>query len=150
QGENPYESDAVSRGWANSGGPADRDPMRVRGSATLVYPPPGLVVLAPVAALPWSIASWVWAAANSALAAVGLASVARLAGVTRATRLAFFGLGLCMMPLLTTAGTGQTALVVLACLGAGCAARMAGRPILGGVLLGIGGAMKPQLGFLFT
>jgi hypothetical protein len=150
QGENPYESEAVSRGWASSGGPADRDPMLVRGNATLVYPPPALAILAPVAALPWSIASWVWAAMNTALAAIGLASIARLAGLTGATLFAFFGLGLCMMPLLTTAGTGQTALVVLACTGIGCAARMAGRPTLGGILLGIGGAIKPQLGFLFT
>src|ERR1043165_10034216 len=149
-GDKPYETDSISRAWGTSGGPADLDPMLYRGAATLVYPPPALVMLAPMAALPWPIASWVWAACNAAFGALALSQVARLAGVRGAARFAYFGAGLCMMPLITTAATGQTALVVLACIAAGCAARQAGRPAFGGVLLGIGGAMKPQLGFLFT
>lgn len=149
-GGNPYEPEAVSRAWATSGGPADRDPMLVRGAGTLVYPPPGLVVMAPVAALPWPLASWAWAALNTGLAAWALFSIARLAGMTGALRLAYFGIGLCMMPLLTTAGTGQTALVVLASVAAGCCVQQRGRSTAAGILLGIGGAMKPQLGFLFT
>jgi hypothetical protein len=150
QGENPYEKDAVTRAWMNSGGPAERDPMIARGPTTLVYPPPALAILSPLAALPWPIASWVWAIANTGFAVVSLAVLGRLARLGPTSRLALMAVGMCMAPLVTNTAQGQTAAVVVMCVCGGAVSRGRGQSLLSGVLLGIGGALKPQLGLLFV
>lgn len=147
-GENPYDREAVTRAWMTSGGPAERDPMFPRGtrdSSTLVYPPPAFVVLALFAALPWGIASLAWTLLNSGLAIWSLLALSRVAGLRGNARLALLAVGIWMLPAMTCIWLGQTALVVV-----GCVCTAAVWPRGAGVLLGIGGALKPQLGLLFT
>ncbi len=147
-GENPYEREAVTRAWMTSGGPEARDPMFPRGtrdSSTLVYPPSALVILSPLAALPWNVASPIWAILNTMLAAGSLLALARVAALKGNAKLSFLAVGVWMFPAMTCTGLGQTALVVV-----GCVCGAAVWPKGAGVLLGIGGALKPQLGLLFT
>ncbi len=149
-GQNPYQRDSVSQAWLSSGAPADRDPMIVRGPATLVYPPPALVLVAPLAALPWPIASWAWALLNTAFAAFSLSCLARLARLSRNSSLALLGLGLVFAPLALNAKQGQTAAFVLFGICFAALARARGRQRCSGLLLGLGAALKPQLGLLFV
>jgi hypothetical protein len=149
-GGNPYEKEDVSRAWLSSGGPAERDPMIPRGPATLVYPPPAMAVLAPIAALPWKPASFLWAMGNTALAVFSLLALGSVAQLSRTGRLALASLGMCMAPLVTNTALGQTATVVLACICGGILARVRGSHVVSGALLGIGAALKPQLGLLFA
>jgi hypothetical protein len=74
-----------------------------------------------------------------------LFALARVADLRGNARLAFFAAGVWMLPAMTCIWLGQTALVVVGCV---CTAMV--WPRGAGVLLGIGGALKPQLGLLFA
>lgn len=147
EGLNPYLASNVSKAWLSSHGPADLDPTLVRGSATLVYPLPALVILSPIAALPWPIATWVWALLNTALVALSLHLLAQLANLSGNARLLFYSLGLVLGPLALNIKQGQTAGLVVA--GIVLASSLLRRSTFSGPCLGLAAALKPQLGALF-
>ncbi len=149
QGESPYEKEAVTRAWMSGGGPAERDPMIARGPATLVYPPPALAALAPIAVMPWKLAVWTLAVLNTVLVAWSLAALAKMAGLKGAARVGFFAAGIWLGPAMTAVAQGQTGLIVLGCVCLGALLRWKGGRVGAGVLLGLGAAIKPQLGLLF-
>jgi Glycosyltransferase family 87 len=114
QGQNPYDADLFFPAWRAAGAPKGGVPYNESGTHS-VYPPPSLVVILPLALLPWPVASMglVWiSAAVYVVALVLLASFVpgSWGGTTKPVFLAF---GLAFAPT-------QSALHVtnLACLSA--------------------------------
>jgi hypothetical protein len=133
-GMDPYTADDVRAAWAGAAGLPDRDPMGGRDSNVLLYPPGAFVVLAPVAALPWPIASIAWAGANTLLFGVSVWAIAALAWPRdsrcrtrsepgRLGLLAFVALAIWLAPAATNAGLGQTAMLSMVLIAAAQVAR---------------------------
>jgi hypothetical protein len=176
-GADPYCAESVRCVWLEAGGPIERDPMGGRTSTVLLYPPPAFVVLAPIAAMPWRLASGTWVIANVALYAASIWAVAWLAWGRRAGRagasvdggsrqlavLAFVALAVWLAPAATNGYVGQTAVLTMFLIVTayvvgvrgrrGRASRLlrteASRP-LAAALLGAATALKPQMALLFV
>lgn len=162
-GFNPYREESVREAFATAGAPPERDPMGGRRSSVLVYPPHSYPLWAPLAALPWPVASVAWVGINTALYVLGAVFIARMLGLLGNARLAFWACAVWSAPAQTVIAHGQTSTPVLA--GVALAAllqarrnakadqadpprRDLGSPACG-VLLALAVAIKPQLGLLF-
>jgi hypothetical protein len=154
-GKDPYSMEVAQRVFVAAGGPKILEPMS-RPESSLVYSPATFVVLAPVAALPWVAANWVWSLANIALVGVSLLLLARLARLGTTATMALWASMLWLAPAATSLYVGQVSIVVLALLSAGELLRR--RALEGGsprhlwvvgLLLGFAAVIKPQLGLLF-
>jgi hypothetical protein len=159
-GADPYELEGVSRAWHSSDGPPLADPSLNRTQGILVYPPTTLVVVSPLAALPWSVASLLWLGLNVAGMGLGVWIAARLAGLRGDALWAALAAGVWLAPFGTNMKVGQTAVVALGLVALGEWARLEAaerdeRPgserfaWLSGICLGLGTALKPQMGLLF-
>ena len=99
QGQNPYDADLFFPTWRAAGAPKGEVPYNESGTHS-VYPPPSLVVILPLALLPWPVASMglVWiSAATYVVALVLLASFVH--GSWRdAAKPLFVGFGLAFAP----------------------------------------------------
>jgi hypothetical protein len=167
-GLDPYTADAVREAWAAARGTPGRDPMGERESNVLLYPPGAFVVLAPVAALPWPVASAVWALGNTVLFFAAIWMVGALAwprrdpgDAHRPGLLIFFAIAVWFAPAATNAAMGQTAMLSMVLIAAAQVARARGRAAgqeapsrrggaLTGILLGASTALKPQMALLFV
>jgi hypothetical protein len=121
-----------------------------RGSGILLYPPSTLAALAPLGALPWAAAGIVWSLLNIGLYGVTLWALARLGHLRGEWLLLFIAMGLWLSPATTSIKVGQTGLVVVACMALGALWIERSRGVWAGVLMGIGSAIKPQLGVPFV
>lgn len=111
-------------------------------------PPGGLVVLAPVAALPWRVARIVWLVILLISFAATVWALASTSGFRQnETRtLVFVAACLALAPFQTGIASGNTSILVIGlCVVAIWAARQ-NRDATAGVLFGIACAIKPQLG----
>lgn len=151
-GENPYEAADIARQWALAGGGESPNPSLL-GSAVLLYPPPTFVLLAPLAALPWSVAAPAWLVLCILLYIATVAAAARIAGLDRGTTAwwALLAGSAWLAPVATNLMVGQLAIpaVALAVLAQQARTGGAGRNWSTGILLGLGAALKPQVAGLF-
>lgn len=162
-GELPYDAASVRRVF-DAAGSMGQDAMNTRTSEVLVYPPPALAALSPLAALPWRVASPLWTVLSIGMYAGAIAALAAIAGLRGRWRVLFAGLSLVLCPIHTLLWQGQTATPVLlfVALSAwlihrsqtptprlGRGSRATAAHVLAGVLLGVASVLKPQLGFVF-
>jgi len=110
----------------------------------MVYLPPALPLLSPLALLPWSAAKAMWLAC---LLALSLWSMMLLARNADAWKLPVATLLLAFAPLHTGLGKGQPSVLVCGLL---CLSMFTSNPYAAGLMLGVAACMKPQLvvGFL--
>jgi hypothetical protein len=153
-GLNPYSAADVSKAWADANGPAYLDPMLTRGQTVLLYPPATFAVLAPFAALPWPCAAWAWVATSTGMWVATLWATARLGDMRweMPGAKAFWAAGLAFAPAHTCIAHGQTATLAvgLAATGLMVGSGAARGRVWGGVLLGLGAVIKPQVSGLFA
>ena len=116
---------------------------------THIAPPPGtLVLLAPIAVLPWRAAKFVWPILLVAAAGTIIWSLARLVGFTRSQPRAYGFVAFCLAlaPFHTgIAGGNETILVVAFCT-LGVLAASEDRDIMAGVMFGAACSLKPHIG----
>ncbi len=116
---------------------------------THIAPPPGtLVLLAPIAVLPWQAAKFVWPMLLVAAAGTIIWSLARLVGFTRSQPRAYGFVAFCLAlaPFHTgIAGGNETILVVAFCT-LGVLAASEERDIMAGVMFGAACSLKPHIG----
>lgn len=150
EGRNPYDASDLEPLWERENPDARRTPYR-RGDADLLYPPSALVVMTPWALLPYPAGRVAWALAGVVGTLVILHASTRLAGLPPGSRgwWAFAALGLAFAPVHTAIAVGQTAIVPAALVLGGHWLRTRGRPRGGGVLIGVGAALKPQVAVPF-
>lgn len=155
-GGNPYDLASADSAFVAGDGPTDRARFRPvereAGASGLIYPPTTFVVMAPVAALPWRIATIAWGAANIAAFGAAAWALLRLAGLrARSARgIALLAACLAFAPVHTALAFGQTAMLPVALVLLAQVAARRERPALAGALLAIACALKPQLAGLFV
>lgn len=147
-GGDPYDLRVAGAEWDRSGEPAVWH-ITQRGPV-LLYPPSTFVVAAPLAALPFRIAAAVWTILNLVAGAAAGWAVGRVAGLPRRLWLPYSVGAVWLAPFATAVWLGQTPVVVLGLLALGELARVKGRAWVSGLLLGLGSAIKPQVGALFV
>jgi hypothetical protein len=159
QGLDPYSPENLVRLWPSGAQRfdflvmdlADGSLVRKRGIPT-AYPPTALVLITPVAVLPWRIAHLVWLAIGLLAYAVTVASVRSLAHLPwRARRTyVFLALALALAPFHTGLAAGSIVIVAVAASVAGMWAAEHQRNALAGVLLALAVGLKPQIGLPFV
>jgi Glycosyltransferase family 87 len=115
---------------------------------THIAPPPGtLVLLAPIAVLPWNAAKVAWVALLVAAAGTIIWSLARLVGFTRnePTTYAFVAFCLALAPLHTGIASGNETIIVVALCTLGILAASEGRDVVAGVMFGAACSLKPHI-----
>lgn len=114
----------------------------------LAPPPGGLVVLAPLAALPWSIAKNVWLAILLASFAGTVWAMASTAGYRwhELRTLAFIAACLALAPFQTGIASGNTSILVIGLCALAIWTAHSHRDLAAGILFGVACAIKPQLG----
>lgn len=111
----------------------------------------GLVVLAPIAALPWRIARVVWIALLVISVGATIWALARAAGLgslgsNDLRTLAFVAACLALAPFQTGLASGNTSILVIALCALAIWAARGRRDITAAVLFGVACSVKPQLG----
>ena len=146
EGANPYDVEDLRRVARESGGAPDAS---LKNSA---YPPATFIVLAPVSVLRWPAAKIAWTAINTAAVLVVALGLVRLAGLSFAQPAGMLLAAgtLALAPMHTSVHTGQLTPVLLACIVMACLLDGKRRVWLGGALLAIAAALKPQVGLLFV
>lgn len=112
----------------------------------------GMVLLAPIAALPWRAAKIAWTAvllAAFGLTLIALASVAGL-GLSEPQTLAFIAGALALAPFHTGLGTGNVTTVVIGACAVGIWAAAVERDVAAGVFFAIACSFKPHIGAFFV
>ena len=110
-----------------------------------VYFPPALLLLSPLAALPWTVAKAIWLFCSLGASLWAVVALARLA---KGWPLAVWAFCLSFAPLHTGIARGQPSVLVCALIAISI---VTPQPYIAGLLLGIAVCIKPQLslGFLF-
>jgi hypothetical protein len=143
QGGDPYDLPRVVETWRATGVYTDRD---VSYWAT-VYPPNSLVMMAPLAMMPPVMAMLVWLAIMLVLIGLQFAALAQLVGTEKlgGKWLILVGAALFSAPFQFGILSGQLSMpaISLVAITFWCVARQ--RHLLGGILLGIACAIKPQV-----
>lgn len=150
-GESPYLVEPVDRVYTEAGGPDAIRPAR-RPASDLLYLPSGFAALSPIAAVgSWKFAMLAWGALNLASFIAGVWAIAKLAGWSWSQHraLVFLFLALVFAPVHTNFAHGQTGLIIFGLVAGAHGARVTGKPVLAGVMLGLAAALKPQLAAIF-
>lgn len=108
----------------------------------------GLVVLAPVAALPWKVAKFVWLAILLLSFAATIHALASTAGFrwNESPTLVFIAACLALAPFQTGFASGNTSILVIGLCAVAIWAARGNRDVASGILFGVACAVKPQLG----
>jgi hypothetical protein len=104
-----------------------------------VYPPPTLLLFAPLAVLPWELAKGIWLACTLGVSCWAAVALTRMA---KGCSLAVWSFLLAFAPLHTGIAKGQPGVLVCALIVLGI---VTPRPYIAGLLLGIAVCIKPQL-----
>jgi len=119
---------------------------------THLAPPPGtLVLLAPIAVLPWKAAKIAWPLLLVAAAGAIIWSLARVAGFTmnQPRALGFVAFCLALAPIHTGIASGNETIIVVALCTLGVLAGFEERDVVAGVMFGAACSLKPHIaGFL--
>jgi Glycosyltransferase family 87 len=154
----------VSKLWLEGKSPADpanfvalwkqegHSRLDITDIRTHMAPPlGGLVVLAPVAALPWRVARAVWIALLVISVGATIWALARAAGLgslgsNDPRTLAFIAACLALAPFQTGLASGNTSILVIALCALAIWAARSRRDMTAAVLFGVACSVKPQLG----
>lgn len=144
-GTNPYDLENLKRVARQAGGVPENS------LHTSSYPPATFVILAPVSLLPWGQAKVVWAAINTIAIFMLAYGVVTLAGLRVRSPLGMLlaAAVLGLSPIHTGVHVGQLTPLLAACLALAYLLDDKRRIWLGGVLLALVTAMKPQIGLVF-
>jgi Glycosyltransferase family 87 len=114
------------------------------------YPLTTLVIVSPIAALPWSIAHMVWTLIQGFSVLPIILSLASFGGLaTRLHKCLFAALTLALAPLHTGIAVANVSIpaIALCCVAVWAASQ--GKETAAGILLGVATCLKPQLGLWF-
>jgi hypothetical protein len=131
--------------WKQEGGSRlDLDDIRTH----LAPPPGGLIVLAPVAVLPWKVAKPVWLAILLVSFAATVWALALTCGFRRneVRTLAFVAACLALAPFQTGIASGNTSVLVIGLCAVAIWAARRNHDVAAGILFGLACAVKPQIG----
>jgi hypothetical protein len=158
RGIDPYSPQNLVSGWPPDAKKkefldrdlADGSLVRKRGIPT-AYPLPALVLIAPLAILPWTIADILWLAISLAAYVVTILSVRSLANLSWTDRRTYFFLAfaLALAPFHTGLAAGSIVIVALAPAVAAIWAVRCRNDLLAGLLLILAISLKPQIGLPF-
>jgi hypothetical protein len=144
-GENPYDEPALHARWVRAGEPG----AGVEDISWLqsIVPPTTLVMIAPVAAMPRSIAFAAWYCVNVVALAGAAAALLAMTGLRFTTFAAWAMLALVLMlgPVQSGVHAGQPAVLSAACIVMAIWCSAGRRPVAAGVLLAVAASMKLQL-----
>jgi len=145
QGTNPYDVDNLKRIAREAGG------VREGSLQNSAYPPATFVIVAPIAMLPWSAAKIALAALNTTAVLVMVYSLVQLAGLkfTEPAGILLAAGALALAPVHTGLRIGQLTPMLGGCLVLAYLLEDRHRIWLGGLLLAIATALKPQIGAVF-
>jgi hypothetical protein len=143
-GADPYDRALMPVAWQASGWGATPQDFRQWWS---LLPPGGLVVLAPLAALPPGIAMIVWGIGGIGLFAAAISSVLWLANFRANTLSAWLVISAAAAsaPFQTLYAVGQASFICVAAILVALRCAQSNRRAWAGILLGIAGSMKPHL-----
>ncbi len=142
-GQNPYDTDRLWPTWTNSPGAFDTS----HEFWLALMPPAAYLLLAPLGAMPAGVATLVYLALSAAFVYAIISTVLVLARL-RTNSLGgwlLISAALASAPLQTVVSVGQLSLPVMALTLLAVRAARDERALLAGVLLGLAGAIKPQL-----
>lgn len=150
EGVNPYDSPGLDDTWRRRAD-TDRWLPSDRRSSDNLYPPSTIATLSPLYLLTWRQAQLAWATMNTLMVGVIVWSLLQLG------RLPFQSVGGMLLatfafawaPTSTAVSHGQTPLPVLAAVTCGHVLRLRGTWVTSGVLFGVAGVLKPQIGLVF-
>jgi hypothetical protein len=108
-----------------------------RAQAAFLYPPFAALLLAPLAALPFAAAYFLWLALNAALAVASAATLQRYIGLGGSRGLLWVLLSLSFFPIFAGLVQGQIAVLLLAAATCALVSFLAGRDELGGAALAV-------------
>ena len=144
-GQNPSDPTNFVTLWKQQVG-SRLDPSDVR---THSAPPPGtLVIIAPVAALPWRVAKILWLTLLLISFALTIWSLLQVAGFRNdALRtLAFITGALALAPFQTGISGGNETILVVGLCALGISAATSSRDVIAGLLFGLACSLKPHVG----
>jgi hypothetical protein len=111
-------------------------PLRVKdGVMPYLYPPYFALILAPLAALPYTAAFLWWVLLNVAILAGSLVALQRYAGLRGGAAVLFWAASLSFLPVLVGLAQGQTSIVLLGLFTGVFLALRAGRDVVAGAVL---------------
>ena len=154
-GENPCNPNNFVRVWKKEG----RSRLEATDIRTHLAPPLGvLVLLSPIAVLPWPIAKVAWLAILLLVFCLALWSLLRVAGFQGNTQtkskgprtLLFLTGSLGLAPLHTGFASGNSSILAIGICAIAIWAASVRRDVMTGILLGLAASLKPQIGALFV
>jgi hypothetical protein len=158
EGSDPYSPQNLVQGWPKEADRpdfltrdlADSSLLRKRGIPT-AYPLTALVLILPVALLPWPVAHWMWLAISLTGYVVTILSVRSLAGLPWGSRRTyiFLAFALALAPFQTGLATGSIVIVAVAASTTALWADRHGYKATAGILLVVAIGLKPQIGLPF-
>lgn len=144
RGQNFADADKFAAMWRDEVG----ETVSSNTARVHIAPPPGaLVLFAPIAALSWPAANFVWLAVLLAGFVTTIGSLLRIAGfsLTEPRALAFMAACLALAPFHTGIGSGNQTIVVVAFCALGIWAAGAGSDIIAGLSFGAACSLKPHI-----
>jgi hypothetical protein len=159
KGMDPYSPEVLVRLWPVKGARrpgflardlADGSLIAKRGVPT-AYPPTCLLLLTPLAVLPWPVAHIAWAVITVGLTLGVIWSLLAMGGFERNDWRAyvFVAFALALAPLHTGFAAGSIVIGTVALCGIAIARDQRGSEIFAGILFGIAVCLKPQIGLPF-
>lgn len=158
QGADPYSPQSLVRFWPADAAPDQFDPEDVADRSLVLkrgiptgYPLTTLVLIAPLALLPWNVAFPLWMAITLGAFFIAASSVFRVARIGgRTLTYAFLALALALAPFHTGIAAGCIITVAVAAVAAALWAAEEQREVLAGILLAVAVGLKPQIGLPFV
>jgi len=157
-GLDPYSPDVLVRLWPASAHPreflakdlADGSLIIKRGIPT-AYPLTCLLLLVPLAVLPWPVAAYAWLAINLCLVLIVIGLLFTTIGFQRSDwrGCAFVLFSIALAPLHTGLAAGSIVISTVALCGIAWSASLRNRECMAGVLFGLAICLKPQIGLPF-
>lgn len=147
RGLNPYSPDNfVKLSIEAMGASRPRTDVLTRSA----YPLTSIVLVSPIAVLPWPLAQLAWAALLSLSAWLMIWSLSSYCNLDVPKQYLYAGLVLALAPLQTGVGVGNVSIAAVALSAVAFQAGAARKERLAGMLLGIAVCLKPQVGFVLV
>ena len=159
EGLDPYSPEVVVRLWPSGEAYrpdfldqdlADGSLMEKRGVPT-AYPPTCLLLLTPLAVLPWPVAHLAWLVITVVLTLGAIWSLLAMSGFERSDWrfYVFLAFALALAPLHTGLAAGSIVISTVALCGIALSLEQCGGEMVAGILFGIAVCLKPQIGLPF-
>jgi hypothetical protein len=155
-GQDPYNRRLAFEHWIDAGGRPDIEldsdtPAQGETWGAIIQLPSAFSAMAPLAIFPARAATWLWYVLLLSLLVAQTAVLTRMAGsrTTLQMGIALLAITLLLAPVHESIGYGQPSAVAISLIILGLGAAFSGENAIGGVLMGLATAVKPQLGIGF-